>query len=293
MSARIFKNALVFLFLHALLQLFPVWAGDFNKGILWQASKSGFEPSYILGTIHSDAPTVTNLPAPVQKAFDESQSFTAELDLNMASMLQAQMQMMLPTDKSLQKILGRARYQKCVSLMRDYGVPEMIVDRMKPWAIAAQLSLPKPNSGLFLDLKLYQLAQSKGMKIYGLETAAEQMGVFESMTEQQQKSMLDQAIKDYPQMPQKIASLIRYYTRRDLRGMLDFSEHELARSDPAIRQVMVDKLIVDRNYRMVERMQPQLKDGEAFIAVGALHLPGKDGILQLLENRGYRLKAVY
>ena len=211
----------------------------------------------------------------------------------MATMLQAQMQLFLPNNQSLQKIVGAQRYKKCVSLMSGYGVPEMMVDKMKPWAIAAQLSMPKSTTGLFLDLKLYQMAQQKGLKVYGLETAEEQMGVFETMSEQQQKSMLDQAIKDHPQVPQKISALIQYYLNRDLRGMQAFSEAELKRADPAITEIMENKLIKERNYRMVKRMQSQLNEGKAFIAVGALHLPGKQGILQLLENRGYSVKAVY
>lgn len=293
MFANFIKNKALWLCLLLVTQPVAVWSGGFDKGILWQISKNGQKSGYVLGTIHSDDPTVTTLPAQVQRAFDESSSFTAELDLNIASMLQAQMYLLLPGNQSLQKILGKRRYNQCVSLMRGYGVPEMMVDRMKPWAIAAQLSMPKPTSGLFLDLKLYQMAKQKDFKLYALETAQEQLGVFEAMTERQQKIMLDQAIKDHPQMPHKISSLIHYYIKRDLRGLQAYSETELLRTDPAIREIMQSKLIVDRNQRMVARMQPQLLDGNAFIAVGALHLPGNQGILQLLVDRGYMVKAVY
>lgn len=270
-----------------------VWSGNFDKGILWQVGKPGQPQSYILGTIHSDDPAVTSLPPQVDKAIAVSRSFTAELDLNMSAMLEAQMQMLLPNNQSLEKIVGPGRFRECVNLMSGYGVPEMMVDRMKPWAIAAQLNMPRPNSGVFLDIKLYQLAQQRGLRLYGLETVAEQMSVFEDLTTQQQTLMLDQAIKDHPAMPQKISRLIRYYRNRDLRGMMQYSEEELNRTDPELKKIMEDRLINARNQRMVERMQPQLTDGLAFIAVGALHLPGKKGILQLLENRGYRVKAVF
>ena len=287
----VFGACLVLLVLVA--QPLTAWSGSFDRGVLWEISKVGQQGSYLLGTIHSDHPSVTNLPAKVQKAFDVSGSFTAELELDMSSMLQAQMQLFLPDNKSLKSILGERYYRQSVALMSGYGVPEMLVDKMKPWAIAAQLSMPKSTTGIFLDLKLYQMAQQKGLKLHGLETVAEQMGVFESMTERQQKAMLIQAIKDYPGMPQKISTLLRYYVNRDLRGMQTFSEAEMKRADPAITAIMKNKLIKERNHRMVKRMQPQLTEGKAFIAVGALHLPGKEGILQLLENRGYQVKAVY
>ena len=293
MRTKIFSAAGLWLSLVLVILPLSAWSGSFDSGVLWEISKAGQQSSYLLGTIHSDHASVTNLPAPVKKALDDSKSFTAELDLNMSSMLQAQMQMLLPDTKSLKSIIGVQQYRKCVALMASYGVPEMLVDKMKPWAIAAQLNMPKPTTGLFLDLKLYQMAQQKGLKTYGLETVAEQMSVFGGMTEQQQKIMLDQAIKDYPEMPAKISSLIRYYVNRDLRGMLTFSEAEMKRADPALMEIIDKKLIKERNHRMVERMQPQLADGKALIAVGALHLPGEQGILQLLENRGYKLRALY
>lgn len=290
---RFFGKKALFIFLIMATLPGQAWSGNFDKGILWQVSKPGQTRSYILGTIHSDDPTVTNLPRQVKKALSESKSFTAELDLDMSAMLQAQMQMFLPNDQSLKKIVGLGRYRKCVNLMSGYGVPEMMVDRMKPWAIAAQLSMPKPKSGVFLDIKLYQLAQQRGFKLHGLETVSEQMGVFESMTEEQQLLMLSHAIRDYPSMPQKVSRLIAYYRDRDLRGMMQYSEEELNSTDPELKEIMEERLINARNQRMVERMQPQLVEGLAFIAVGALHLPGNKGILQLLEDRGYRVEAVY
>ena len=119
------------------------------------------------------------------------------------------------------------------------------------------------------------------------------MSIFGDMTEQQQKTRLKQAIKDYPEMPGKISKLIRYYINRDLRGMMEFSEVEMKRADPALVEIIDKKLIKERNHRMVKRMQSQLTAGKALIAVGALHLPGEQGILQLLENKGYQVRSVY
>ena len=269
------------------------WSADFGQGVLWKVSKSGQESSFILGTIHSDDPSVTNLPAKVSSALQQSRSFTAELDLNLNSIMQAQMQMLLPGDKTLQSVIGAQRYKKCVGLMAAYGAPEMMVSKMKPWAIAAQLSMPKPQTGIFLDLKLYQMAQSQGKKIYGLETVAEQMGIFDSMSLSQQLIMLDQAIKDYPTMPAKINLLLRLYVKRDLQGMERFSKKEMKKVNPEMAKLIDTKLIKERNHRMVDRMQPQLAAGKAFIAVGSLHLPGEQGILNLLQQRGYTLSALY
>ncbi|VAW95743.1 hypothetical protein MNBD_GAMMA21-1535 [hydrothermal vent metagenome] len=269
------------------------WSAEPENGILWQVSKSGQQSSYLLGTIHSDAPAVTTLPAKVSRALEQSSSFTAELDLDLIQMLQVQMQMLLPENKSLQSIIGDQRFKKAAALMATNGVPAEILSRMKPWAVAAQLSMPKSQTGIFLDLKLFQMAKVQGKKTYGLETMAEQLSVFDNMTDSQQIAMLDQAIKDHAQMQAKINTLIRLYVKRDLNGMKRFSDKEMKKIDPSLSRVMEDKLINERNHRMVKRMQPQLKAGKAFIAVGSLHLPGEQGILKLLQKQGYQVKAVY
>jgi len=269
------------------------WADSSENGILWQVSKSGLQSSYLLGTIHSDDPLVTALPAKVNNALQQSSSFTAELDLDIMQMLQAQMQMLLPENTSLQSVIGEPRYKKAVGLMTSHGVPEAMLSKMKPWAVAAQLSMPKPKSGIFLDLKLYQMAQVQGKKIYGLETVTEQLSIFDNMTKSQQLAMLDQAMKDYVLMPGKINTLIKLYVKRDLNGMKRFSDDEMKKMDSSLSSIMEDKLINERNHRMVKRMQPQLTLGKAFIAVGALHLPGEQGILVLLEKQGYKVSVIY
>jgi uncharacterized protein YbaP (TraB family) len=66
----------------------------------------------------------------------------------------------------------------------------------------------------------------------------------------------------------------------------------MAVSDAATQALVRERLINDRNRRMVERMLPWLREGSAFVAVGALHLAGPEGILRLLSDRGYRVTRV-
>ena len=288
-----FSSHIVQIVILAITVVTPSIAGEFSKGILWEVSGKGTATNYLLGTIHSDDPRVTTLPAPVQTAMYKARSFTAEMDLNLAAMLEAQMQMMLPPEQELKEIIGTQRYNKAVNLMNNYGMPEMFVARMKPWAIAAQLMMPRPTNGIFLDLKLFQEAQARGIKTYGLETAAEQMAAFESMTSEQQIALLDQSLRDHKDMPAMIQELIKLYLARDLAGLHQYSEVQMQKSDLQLAQALEKNLITDRNRRMVERMQVRFQEGNALIAVGALHLPSEQGILQLLKARGYQLRALY
>lgn len=291
-NKRNFGIALSYVFL-LFLFIAPVRADEFARGVLWEISGAAQATSHVLGTIHSDDPRVTRIPAEVEQVFNTAQSFTAELDMNMNTMLSAQQSMLFTDGRTLDGVLGQARFRRTVELTAHYGLPEPIIRQMKPWAVAVQLSLPRPQSGLFLDLLLYQQAQGKGLPVHGLETVTEQLSVFDDMPMQKQVIMLDEALDNYKEMPAMIDRLVQLYLQRDLAGLQKYNAQQMQKSDRALADYVENKLLIERNRRMVERMQPRLREGKAFIAVGALHLPGEHGILNLLQEQGYKLKALY
>ncbi|MEJ2452394.1 MAG: TraB/GumN family protein [Gammaproteobacteria bacterium] len=94
-------------------------------------------------------------------------------------------------------------------------------------------------------------------------------------------------------MPAFLQSLIDLYLARDLAGLEAINNQQLQSADAKLAADVEQRLILTRNHRMVMRMQARLQEGYAFIAVGALHLPGEQGILKLLEEHGYLVKYVY
>jgi len=180
-----------------------------------------------------------------------------------------------------------------VRLLAAYGMPELVVQRMKPWAAAATLSLPRPQTGLFLDMLLYTQAAAQGKRVYGLETVSEQVGAMETMPRDVQITMLRDAVAQHDQLDQIIEALINAYLQRDLNALESISDEAMQQGDERVAQLFTSEVVVNRNRRMLERMQPRLREGNAFIAVGALHLPGKEGLLNLLRNKGYRVSPVY
>ena len=267
--------------------------GKQQTGILWQIERSGLRPSYIFGTVHTDDSRVIRLPEIIRLKFRQADSFVAELMLDKFSMQQASELMFLPRGQKLEELIGTQRYQRCVELLVQYDIPRHVIERMKPWAVMVMLSMPKSRSGVVLDQRLYQEAELQGKKRYGLETNSEQVAVFESFTLQQQIIMLDDAIKDNRRLPAVFDELLHYYLQRDLTGLERISEKYMLQGDNMLAKSFKQKALLDRNYRMVRRMKPRLNEGNSFIAVGALHLPGDEGILRLLEKEGYRVTAVY
>ena len=283
--------ALISIFFYLLCSQVALAADD--KGILWRIDGAASQPSYLLGTIHSDDARVTNVPPSVMRVFQQADSFSGEVKMDLPSMMQASQATLLPEGQSLEQLIDRSLYKQTVQLLAAYGIPELVVQRMKPWAAAATLSLPRPQSGIFLDMLLYNQAAAAGKRVYGLETIAEQIGAMESMSHELQITMLRDAIAQHDQLDQIIEQLITAYVRRDLKALESISNAAMQEGDARVAEVFNAEVVDRRNYRMLERMQPRLREGNAFIAVGALHLPGDKGLLKLLRNKGYRVSPMY
>ena len=268
------------------------WAAE-EQGILWRIDGAATQPSYLLGTIHSDDARITTLPVTIANIFRQADSFSGEIDMDLPNLMQASQATLLPEGESLQQLLDSTLYQQTVQLLAAYGMPELVVQRMKPWAAAATLSLPRPQTGLFLDMLLYTQAAAQGKRVYGLETVSEQVGAMETMPRDLQIIMLRDAVAQHDQLDQIIEALINAYLQRDLNALESISDKAMQQGDRRVAQLFTSEVVVNRNRRMLERMQPRLREGNAFIAVGALHLPGKDGLLTLLRNKGYRVSPVY
>lgn len=264
-----------------------------DHGLLWEISKPGMNSSYLFGTVHSEDPGVLQLAPPVKQAFDRSDPVILEIMMDMDAMIYSSMAMLLTDGRTLSDLIGAALFEKTAQAIQNRGIPEIVLERMKPWAAAVTLSMPPPETGMMLDLLLFQQAQEAGKQLHGLETIQEQLAVFDSMPESDQIRLLRDAVDNQDKIDRMNAEIVALYKRRDLAGMLALNERYMKEGDPGVSRDLEQRLIIDRNRLMAERMQPYLKAGSAFVAVGALHLPGDQGLLNLLDRRGYTVKPVY
>ena len=170
-----------------------------HGGLLWRISSGDHKVSYLLGTIHSEDPRVTRLKPAVARALDASDRFVMEMILDTQAFMQFGAAMVLDQDTDLEKLVGKDTYGRVVSAMADYGMPEPAVRRLKPWVVIAMLSMPKSGGGQILDMALYQRATSQGKPASGLESAKEQLAVFEGLSVQDQIELLEMTLKQLPQ----------------------------------------------------------------------------------------------
>ena len=274
---------------------FPVaQAGDArSRGLLWEITQPGIPASYLFGTIHSEDPEVLQLAVPVQMAFDASQDVVLEVLLDMEAMMLSSTSMLMTDGRSLKEITGGDLFARAAAAMQERGVPEMMTEHMQPWAVAVTLSMPASATGQVLDMELYEYALQGGKQVHGLETIQEQLDVFNTMPLDEQVLLLKDAVDHFREVDALYTDLLAAWKQRDLARLVAINETAMADGDRQFTDRFQRRLVTQRNYLMVERMQPYLKQGKAFVAVGALHLPGEEGLLNLLEKRGYTVRALY
>lgn len=266
---------------------------DFNRGLLWKVEPSGGAPSYLFGSFHSSDPRITTLPCPVQEVFDRAASYTMEVIANGAGIVSMAEAMYFSDGKTLRNVLGESLYLDTQRAVRAHdALLATGIDHMKPWAVMVALSSPREGRGLFLDMALQAQATLRDKPTYGLETMQEQIAVFNGMSLEDQVALLRDAVRDAERTQDAMEELTAAYLKRDLAALLALSEKYKPR-DTRVYDVMMDRLLKRRNANMAERMRVRLKEGNAFIAVGALHLPGDTGLLRLLNTAGYRVTRVY
>jgi len=265
-----------------------------RQGLLWKIEKAGIAPGYLFATIHLEDARVTRLAPPVAQALANSEALVLEVDLGPRSRQAASRAMFFGDGRSLPEVVGESLFQQSLAALRPRGFQADHVRLMKPWAVFSVLSMPQAKSGQFLDAVLYQRATRRGLPVYALEEMSEQIAVFEGLSLQDQIVLLRDTLANKDAMPRFIDETLRVYLRGDLSALLALNERYMGFTEPAVAARVSQRLLDDRNRRMLARLEPLLQRGQRlFIAVGALHLPGETGLLQGLRQRGYRLSAVY
>lgn len=268
-----------------------------EQGLLWKiepGSTGGKQKtSYLFGTMHSEHIAIVTLPEPVRDAFMQADRVILEVVLDSPTLASLNDLMQISDGPDLPTQIGQPLYRQTAQAVAQQGMPEHVLRTMKPWAAAMTLMVPKANTGLFLDRVLYLEALAKGKPVSGLESAAEQMQVFEQMSKPDQITLLQQAVEAFPQLDEMFAAMRAAYLKRDLKALVKLTDDGMQGANSEFVQRFKDRVIGQRNQRMLQRLQQPLQAGGAFVAVGALHLPNRDGLLTLLRQQGYKVTPIY
>ena len=280
----------------------PTWAGERllnGKGLLWKIERDGVEPSWVFGTMHVSDERVTALPKPLVEVLTKIDSLSLELIFHDRMNDGDDDGRTLGDGRRLKDIIGPRMFAKIVARLGGGRHVAAEINRLKPWAVALNLGpasrepVRRAQGMVFLDHLLQYIAAERGARVFALETFAEQMQVFDGIPMRQQVAMLRHALRESGGGKQATETMIKNYLARDMQTIHETSIGRLRRQDPEFARIYTERLLDVRNRLMVARMMPRLGEGNALVAVGALHLPGRQGILNLLAEEGYHIARVY
>jgi len=263
----------------------------YNRGLLWRVQRGKSPASHLFGTIHVEDPRVLKLPRTVMQALVNSNSYTMETLLDQApgSFSTA---MLYSDGQTLSAVAGEDLYKQVSGLLAPRQLPDRVINSLKPWAAMTLLVQPQPQTGVFLDQALLRIARERELQTFGLESLEEQLAALDGLSPQDQLALLREAVANHDTLTATVEAMVRAWLARDLVALQAASQPKHS-DDQQLQAQLLERLVDRRNPVMLERMQPRLAEGGAFIAVGALHLPGKKGLLHGLEQQGYRVTKVY
>lgn len=278
-----------------------------GDAILYRIERDGLAPSFLFGTMHMTDPRVTDLPDFARTAFDAADTVVIEtteiLDPTKAQVaLLSRPELTMFTDnRRISDFLDDADQERLKAGLASRGVQLALIDRMKPWLVAAMVALPECETARkqagqpILDIKLAEDAQAAGKELIGLETIVEQLEAMASLPMEFHVRGLVETVSLGETIDDVIETMITLYDEGRT-GLvwpaLRVLTPETAGDDGGYADFEAT-MINTRNRNMAERVAPLLEQGGVFVAVGALHLPGEKGLAKLFEDAGYTVTPVY
>ncbi len=246
---------------------------------------------YVLGSIHTLRASDYPLAPAVLDAYRDSKSLIMEINLDEIDSADVQSEMlasaMLPEGKSLPDIMGPARYAEARRLARDVGVELSTFDQFAPWLVAeaiSELQLTQlgfdPSSGV--EMYFLGRARNDGKSIDGLETAHDQIALFQGMPMDAQAEYLIASLEQAHDLPKQVDDMVHAWQRGDTAWFESEIKSDIGR-DPALYQ----SLLVGRNRKWIARIERLLDDDKNYLViVGTAHLVGRDSVIDLLKKDG-------
>lgn len=268
-----------------------VSAQKLENALLWKISGNGLtQPSYLFGTMHMTCDAT--LDANVKKALDETTQMYLELDMDDPGMQAEMMAGMMMKDGVTMSSLVNEADLKIVDafLQNNIGFPVKMVDNLKPFMITSML-LPKMLDCPMqtVEGELMKISTEQQEEVYGLETFAEQLAVFDAIPYKDQMDELVKTAKDGMDKDKaELKKMMDLYHQQKITELLELMD----KSENNMYSQHNDVLLVKRNKNWIPKIENIAKQAPTFFGVGAAHLAGKDGVILLLRQKGYKVEAV-
>jgi uncharacterized protein YbaP (TraB family) len=265
-----------------------------DNTLLWRISGKNLQkPSYLFGTIHLLCGNDVKLSDSLQTAIRTTDKVYLELDMdNLMELMSVVTKMKMNGDTTLEDLLSPDEYKKVKTFFDDQGtlLPFSLLETYKPMLAASTLmqSSFDCENAVAMEQLVMKEAKRFGKSINGLETMSFQMSIFDSIPYSVQAKQLLQYVENYGKQDDSMfRDLSEAYKNQELKKL-----EELTNKDDSGIEGFNDILIYNRNQAWVEKLEKLMPENSLVVAVGAGHLPGKRGMIELLRKAGYTVEPV-
>lgn len=271
----------------------PSWEAA-GSPLLWRITAPNGHEAHLFGTMHIGV-QLSDLPPVVRRTLDQAEKLVVEADDGAVADSELMAQMMLPSGVTLEKLVGPQAWKKIPTLVPD--IPKSTLRRLQPWAVVAFMMARSGSSSSTgavqegLDLELVRRARNAAKDVGYLETPEEQIALLRGFFDAQALIML----AEHPELAKVmiygvVDDLVDVYLKGDVAALEELLT--AGTGDPREAE-FTRKSFTDRNQRWMPKIERMIRQQDGvFVAVGAGHLVGPEGLVNLLRRRGYRVERV-
>lgn len=262
-----------------------------NQSLLWKISGGNLkQPSYLYGTIHAICVEDMVISEALLQAMQHSKQLALEVNIaNATELKKMQEGTLMLSPRRLSELLSAQEYQQVERFYRDsLGVALNQLQNMKPFFVSALLySKLLDCPVLSYEMQLSRMMGLQNKPVVGLEGSLEQLKALDGIPYQEQAQLLLEAVQNWQELKDGYWNMVVSYKNQDLESLYHVvQEVSLGMKD-------YEKLLLtDRSRRWIPTIESIARNKSTFFAVGAAHLPGEEGIIKLLQRRGYTVEPV-
>ena len=273
-----------------------------ENALLWEITGNGLtSPSYLYGTIHLINKDDFFMTDATKKAFKASEKITFEINMeemnDMSVIFGLMGKIMMDDNKKLSDLLTVEEYKAVEKAFSEKGMPLTMLERIKPMflTVFASDDVDLEGGGMMggggntmsYEMEFMQMANSVEKEMGGLETIDFQISMFDSIPYEAQAKMLVQSLTAEDTGKDEFAEMINMYKNQDISAM-----QQMINGDTEGIGEYEDMLLTNRNKNWIPLMAEMCKEKPTFFAVGAGHLGGAQGVIALMREAGYKMKAI-
>lgn len=269
---------------------FGVGIGQTENALLWRITGKGLPaPSYLYGTIHMICPEDLKLEDSLVRSIELSKRIFFEIDMDAPGMMMKTMKLSMLSSGSLRDLMKPEEFEELSSFVKDsIGLPMLMFNKMKPIVLMSLLyskALPCKTPGSYEEALAKQAKKFK-IPSAGLETLEDQMSIFDQIPDSTEIKMLMNMVRHFNDHRNEFDGMIQAYKSKDLSKL-----GSMVSAAPDISG-FEDLLLVNRNKKWISIMQQEMKNSGFLFSVGAGHLPGPNGLIELLRQTGLSVHPV-